>query len=110
MAKTVAKHGFFIGTGKQQRTDVASPWQNGRIERFFGTFKGNIKQVVFDNTNSIQPQLDIFNVWYNQLRTHENIGGFTPKEVWSNKRVLNYDDAVLATAWDGVLTGYYFPV
>ncbi|MEM9594705.1 MAG: integrase core domain-containing protein [Acidobacteriota bacterium] len=26
---------------RHQLTQVASPWQNGRVERFFGTLKGN---------------------------------------------------------------------
>ena len=30
------------------RIDKGCPWQNGRIERFFGTLKQNLKQVQFD--------------------------------------------------------------
>ena len=29
---------FLLGI-KHQKSDIAAPWQNGRIERFFGTFK-----------------------------------------------------------------------
>lgn len=94
---------------KPQRIDVASPWQNGRIERFFGTFKEIFKQVTFEHKAALQPELDIFSAWYNQLRTHENIDGLTPKEAWLGKRDRNPDKAVLTTAWDGMLTGYYFP-
>jgi transposase InsO family protein len=94
---------------KHQHSDVACPWQNGRIERFFGSFKEKIKQITFNNVDTFQFELDIFNVWYNQLRTHQNLGGLTPKEAWLNKQDKKTSQAVLATAWDGLLTGYYFP-
>ena len=35
----------FLGI-KHQTTEVASPWQNGPIERFFGTLKPHTKQVI----------------------------------------------------------------
>jgi transposase InsO family protein len=47
---------------KRQRTDVASPWQDGRIERFFGTFKTALRQAGFENVDSLQAELDIFNI------------------------------------------------
>jgi putative transposase len=32
---------------KRQTTDIACPWQNGRIERCFGTFKQKWRQIIF---------------------------------------------------------------
>jgi transposase InsO family protein len=94
---------------KPQTTDIASPWQNGRIERYFLTFKTQFKQAIFDNSCSLQTELTTFNIWYNQLRTHENLGGLTPKETWLNRKDKQTSQAVFATAWDGLLTGFYFP-
>jgi transposase InsO family protein len=34
---------------RPQRSDKHCPWQNGRIERFFGTFKSVIRQVCVEN-------------------------------------------------------------
>ena len=94
---------------KHQKSDIACPWQNGRIERFFGSFKEKAKQVVFTNAETFQTELDTFNIWYNHCRTHENIGGLTPKEMWLNKRDRNVIKAIWVNDWNGVLTGYYFP-
>ena len=68
-----------------------------------------MKQVKFENLDTFQIELGSFNVWYNQLRTHQNLGGLTPKEAWLNKPDRKTNQAVLATAWDGLLAGYYFP-
>ena len=40
---------------RHQRTDVACPWQNGRVERFFGTLKERLNQLAvasFDALNT----------------------------------------------------------
>ena len=41
--------GLFVLGIKHQRSEVACPWQNGRVERFIGTFKNKIRQVVIKN-------------------------------------------------------------
>lgn len=33
---------------KSQTTDVACPWKNGRIERFFAMFKRKWQQIIFN--------------------------------------------------------------
>ena len=56
---------------KHQTTDVACPWQNGRIERFFLTFKSKINQYTLAAANvSLQHELDTFRFWYNHTRPH----------------------------------------
>jgi putative transposase len=35
---------------KHQRSDPYCPWQNGRIERFFGTFKAFIRQITIETS------------------------------------------------------------
>jgi transposase InsO family protein len=92
---------------KKQTTDVACPWQNGRIERAFGTFKHMWQQVVFPTTTVIQHELTIYQTWYNDIRPHSNLNGATPKEILLNKRSVGKEKFV--SAWAGILTGYYFP-
>lgn len=70
---------------KKQTSDIASPWQNGRIERFFGTFKA----LDFSHCH-LPTELAIYRAWYNQIRTHQNLGGLTPVEVWTGKRKSDF--------------------
>lgn len=96
---------------KHQRTNVAAPWQNGKVERLFGTFKPLFKQAGFAHLNAaeLQVKLDVYSIWYNQLRTHENLNGLTPEEAWLNKPNRSNKKAILASGWDGVLMGFYKP-
>lgn len=74
---------FWVGI--QHRTiDIASPWQNGRIERLFGTFKQAVKQVAIPRSAMVE-NLEVFRRFYNHVRPHSNLGGKTPAEVWSGK-------------------------
>jgi putative transposase len=63
----------FLGI-KHQKSDIACPWQNGRIERFFGTFKSKFKQLDWSSfyARGLQVELDLFQVWYNHVRVHSN--------------------------------------
>ncbi len=96
---------------KRQTTDIACPWQNGRIERYFGTFKQKWRQISFvldcHKGGHLQTQLNIYQVWYNMIRSHSNLEGRTPAEVFNNKQPSG--TAKLVNAWDGVLSGFYFP-
>jgi transposase InsO family protein len=92
---------------KKQTTDIACPWQNSRIERCFGTFKQKWRQITFDPYYQLQIQLNIYQTWYNMIRPHSNLDGRTPAEVFNNKQP--HGKAKFVTAWDGVLSGYYFP-
>ncbi len=92
---------------KQQTTDVACPWQNGRIERCFGTFKHKWQQAHFTNADQLQQQLVIYQTWYSSIRPHSHLDGRTPAEVHQSKTPKG--KAIEVTGWDGVLSGYYFP-
>ena len=70
---------------KHQTTDIAAPWKNGRMERFFGTFKEKIKQVVFSDHVDFQSELTKYQFWYNKIRPHQNLNGLTPYEAFSGK-------------------------
>ncbi len=71
---------------QQQKIPVASPWCNGRIERLFGTLKPMLKLFAISNKTELQSWLNQFTHWYNRHRTHQNIGGKTPEEVWRQRR------------------------
>jgi transposase InsO family protein len=93
---------------KHQRTEPFMPWQNGRIERFFGTLKAAMGQVVIPNVQALQSALDEFRFFYNHIRPHTAIGGRTPAEAWG-KTEKPKTAPVWFEAWDGVLAGDYYP-
>jgi putative transposase len=90
--------------------DLRRPWQNGRIERFFGTLKTALRQFSFGNTSTLGAFLADFNNWYNELRPHQNLGGMTPTEAWQGidpfhaPREPNAVEFV--EGWDGLLAGF----
>jgi transposase InsO family protein len=94
---------------RHQRTDPGCPWQNGRVERFFGTLKRKLDRLAVDSLDSLNGALGEFRFFYNHVRPHQNLGGRTPAEAWmgvdpfaqSLKREYWFE------AWDGLLSGYY---
>ena len=102
---------FVLGI-RHQRTEPFSPWQNGRVERFFGTFKRSLRQLREEIPNAAlgATELWAFRLWYNHLRPHQSLAGLPPAEAWSdqseNTRVRK---AVRFEAWSGVLSGFYVP-
>ncbi len=62
---------------KKQTTPVASPWC-----RLFGTLKPMIKTHYIENYFKLNSFLTQFKFWYNNHRTHQNLKGKTPNEVW----------------------------
>jgi transposase InsO family protein len=90
---------------KHQRTQVCSPWQNGRIERFFGTLKRKLAFYDLDKIGFTQ-DLATYRFWYNHVRTHQYLNGKTPAEVWDAKAPRGKPKEF--SVWDGALTGIYF--
>lgn len=92
---------------RHQQTTLHCPWQNGRIERFFGTFKSVADRVLFEAQN-FQISLNEFAFWYNHIRPHRHLYGRTPDEAWSG--IDPYLQAPKScrkfSAWDGMLTGF----
>lgn len=66
---------------KHQTTDLNSPWQNGRIERLFGTFKSTILFMKYDKEN-LQYLCHSFQWWYNNIRLHQNLDYKTPEYIY----------------------------
>jgi transposase InsO family protein len=90
-----------------QRTDLHCPWQNGRIERFFGTLKPKLDRLIVADRDGLNEALGIFRFWYNHVRPHQHLRGRTPHEVWHGidvyrrkiRRCVEYE------AWEGLLQG-----
>ena len=71
---------------RQVRTRVRAPFLNGKIERFFRTFKLWQRLTLMAATASgIQRRLDSFVTWYNTARTHSALGIRTPEEAYCGK-------------------------
>jgi putative transposase len=93
---------------RHQRIKPGCPWQNGRIERFFGTLKQSLDGWQVVNRQQLQAALDVFRDWYCAVRPHGHLDGATPDEAWhgidpyrrGSMRVEWFE------AWDGLLTGF----
>lgn len=85
------------------------PWQNGRIERFFGTLKQKLDRWVVPDRAGLDALLAQFVAWYNHVRPHQHLQGMTPMEAWSGSglRARPVVRRVWFEAWDGLLQGEY---
>lgn len=94
---------------RHQRSDPGCPWQNGRIERLFGTLKRKLDQWDVAGFDALNVSLGEFRFWYNHVRPHQYLGGATPAETWSQvdpfARPIKHE--YWFEAWDGLLQGYY---
>ena len=100
--------GLCLAQIKHKTSEVASPWQNGRIERFFGTFKYYARQVRFERAH-IDTNFQLFRLFHNSVRPHSNLGGKTPTEAWTQKSHNAKGRGYFVSEWDSVLTGIYLP-
>lgn len=105
---------------RHQRTDPGCPWQNGRIERLFGTLKQKLDQLIYSPLTlageglgervreQLNRDLSTFCHWYNHVRPHQNLEGRTPAEAWNG--IDPYTKPAKQErwfeAWDGLLSGY----
>jgi putative transposase len=96
-----------------QTTELHCPWQNGRIERLFGTFKQQLHQIQIDSAEQLQELLDEFKHWYNTIRLHQHLAYQTPQEVWQQQRQPHAHKQIRRaqakpiwwTGWNGQLSG-----
>jgi putative transposase len=85
---------------QQQFTELHSPWQNGRIERFWRTLKETLgtnarrfasgarileEQMRFASIAAMREVLSEFQVFYNFSRPHQALKGQTPAQVWQRR-------------------------
>ena len=94
---------------RHQRTDPGCPWQNGRIERLFGTLKDKLDQWAVAGIEQLNCDLNTFRNWHNHVRPHQNLDGRTPAEAWSgiNPFSKSPKHEQWYEAWVGLLTGYH---
>jgi len=108
---------------RHQHTTPGCPWQNGRIERLFGTLKEKLDQLTYspfphageglgervEVRDQLNRDLITFRHWYNHIRPHQNLDGRTPAEAWSgiNPYVKPPKQEQWFEAWNGLLTGYH---
>ena len=96
---------------KQETTQIASPWQNGKIERLFGTMKQAFKNLIFPTTQSLETGLKEFRFFYNHIRLHQNLGYNTPANAWDNKSMSTSKIAREIVYFQGLcdnVAGYYY--
>lgn len=95
---------------RHQRSDVHCPWQNGRIERFFGILKGVLKRLSLGDGQTLDARLPDFSTWYNTLRPHQNLGGMTPAEAWQHidpfHAPMPPKDVRFVEGWGGLMGGF----
>lgn len=94
---------------RHQRTTPGCPWQNGRIERLFGTLKDKLDQWTVEGIEQLNRDLKTFRHWYNHIRPHQNLDGRTPAEAWNgiNPYTKPPKQEQWFEAWNGLLTGYH---
>ena len=85
------KSGLWLIGIRHQLIDKGCPWQNGRIERFFGTLKEKLDQWQANSPEQLNGALAQFRFWYNHVRPHQNLDGRTPVEVWNGTDVFSKD-------------------
>ncbi|MGH8352194.1 MAG: integrase core domain-containing protein [Pseudomonas sp.] len=94
---------------RQQLSDLGCPWQNGRIERLFGTLKSKLDRWRVLDRKQLRAALGQFTFWYNSVRPHQNLNGLTPLEAWRGidpyRRAPQREEWF--EAWDGLLQGYH---
>ena len=100
---------------QQQWTQIGSPWQNGRIERFWRTLKEGVleksasikngliaikTQFKFADANAMAQTLEQFQTLYNTQRPHQSLKGKTPAMAWeTGKQKASQKQAARAPPW-----------
>jgi transposase InsO family protein len=60
-----------------------APQQNGRVERFIGTVKQELRVAALRGDRDFDLKLTTIRTWYNHDRPHDHLQGRTPAEVWA---------------------------
>jgi transposase InsO family protein len=103
---------FILGI-RHKTIDKHCRWQNGRIERLFGTLKPLLKQVSCDSVSALNRRLFEFGLWHNHLRPHQHLYYLTPAERWHGMTSTDFvqrppKQVCYVNAWGGLLTGFIF--
>ncbi len=92
---------------KCRYSEPGKPWQNGRIERFFGTLKSQLKEYAIRDSQHLGCTLEQFQYWYNAIRPHQHLQGRTPNDAWENFNPFKHAPklADLFSTWEEKLKG-----
>lgn len=96
---------------RHQRIEKLAPWQNGRIERFFGSFKACWQLFTESSGDCVQDlslELKTFRAWYNHVRPHQHLDGRVPADVWNGTEPSVDRPHAYVSEWEEVLTGFHF--
>mgnify|MGYP003382313327 CR=1 FL=1 len=96
---------------RHQRSAPHCPWQNGRIERLFLTLKQRILAWFLEAgiPENLDEDLTTVRAWYNHLRPHQHLDGWTPAMAWTGKKPSGQGNPRFYSDWNGRLTGFLFP-
>jgi len=85
----------------------ATPTDNGRIERLFGTLKSCLRNHAICDAAHLMQSIEDFRFWYNLARPHQHLGGRTPDQVWRGIDPYKAAPKSVAefSAWNGRLKG-----
>jgi transposase InsO family protein len=106
---------FLVGV-HHQRSAPHCPWQNGRVERFFATFKERVLPRLADlraweaEPDSFQDEIDTFRLWFNHVRPHQHLDGRTPAEAWDGLESIGdrkRRKPRFFSEWEGILAGFW---
>ena len=94
---------------RHQFTKLHCPWQNGRVERLFGTLKDKLDHLVVSDFAGLNQAMIEFRFWYNAVRPHQHLQGRTPAEAWCGIDPYQHPprDITYVSAWGGLLTGFW---
>lgn len=93
---------------RHRPTELGCPWQNGRVERLFGTLKAKLRAAEVNCGEQLVLALKQFRFWYNHVRPHQNLDALTPAEHWAGLRCpARFKREYWFDAWEGLLQGYY---
>ena len=108
LTSTVMRAALTLLGVRLQTIDKHCPWPNGRIERFFGTFKAAIRRIVVAGVD-LPHRLIEFRAFYNHARPHQHLDGRTPAEAWRGVAKA-HGEGKFIELWSGVLSGWHFPL
>jgi transposase InsO family protein len=97
---------------RHENTHKHAPWQNGRMERLFGSLKPLLRQLVIPSSAVLQAALDEFRDFYNHVRPHQNLQGLVPAEHFAGLRPVDLQQmpvkqATPVQALAGLMRGYW---
>jgi len=94
---------------KHCRSRPFSPWENGFIERFFGSVKAALRKVKLYSEADLIQAADEFRFFYDHIRLHQNLCYRTPMMAWRGQDDFpRMQTPRWFSSWGGELCGWYW--